>query len=105
MKFFLSFLAVISILISTQNSFAADAVNGKELHDASCVTACHSSRVDGKSDDLYKRPNRRKSLAKLTMQVEFCNQQVLNSEWWPEDVSDVVEYLNTQFYHFAKTSK
>jgi mono/diheme cytochrome c family protein len=105
MKLALSFLASFSLIIISSNSFAADAVHGKELHDTSCITACHSSRVDGASNDLYKRSNRRDSLAKLTMQVEFCNQQILNSEWWPEDVSDVVEYLNTQFYHYKKASK
>ena len=105
MKFALSFLAGFSLIIFSSNTVAADTVHGKELHDASCITACHSAKVDGPANDLYKRANRRKSLAKLTMQVEFCNQQVLDSEWWPEDVSDVVEYLNTQFYHFKKPSK
>ncbi|MBF0380152.1 MAG: cytochrome c [Magnetococcales bacterium] len=105
MKFVLTLLAMFSIIFISTTSVAADAQNGKALHDASCLTSCHSSRVDGPSNDMYKRSNRRKSLAKLTMQVEFCNQQVLNSEWWPEDVSDVVEYLNNEFYHFKKPSK
>ena len=42
------------------------------------------------------------SLEKLRAQVAFCNQQVLGSEWFPEDEADVVTYLNGAFYHFTE---
>ncbi|MBF0359251.1 MAG: hypothetical protein HQL70_11665 [Magnetococcales bacterium] len=100
MKFYLSVFAGISLFFIHGSSYGADAAKGKVLHDNSCLTKCHSSRVDGESNDLYKRPNSLDSLAKLTAQVNFCNQQVLDSEWWPEDEADVVAYLNNQFYKF-----
>jgi hypothetical protein len=93
-------VACFSLSLFSSGAHGADADHGKELHDPSCITGCHSSKVDGASNDLYKRQGRRDSLEKLTAQVNFCNQQVLDSEWWPEDELDVVEYLNSQFYHF-----
>jgi len=79
---------------------AADAVNGKKLHDASCVTECHAKRVNGESNKLYTRDNNKKSLEALKAQVAICNEKVLSSKWFPEDEADVVEYLNKEFYHF-----
>lgn len=96
------FIACLSLIIINANGWAADAKRGKELHDPSCISGCHSAKVDGPSNAIYTRSNRRDSLVKLTAQVNFCNQQVLDSEWWPEDVTDVVEYLNSNFYHFKK---
>ncbi|MBF0453593.1 MAG: cytochrome c [Magnetococcales bacterium] len=93
-------LAFVSITLFSPNLWSADAARGEELHDKSCLTACHSAKAGGVSNDLYKRPNRRNTLAKLTAMVTYCNQQVLDSEWWPEDEADVVAYLNSNFYHF-----
>ena len=81
-------------------SWAKDAARGKDLHDASCITDCHAAKVQGASNALYTRKNSLKTLEKLKSQVSFCNQQVLDSEWWPEDEADVVSYLNNAFYHF-----
>ncbi|MBF0370819.1 MAG: hypothetical protein HQL52_15315 [Magnetococcales bacterium] len=79
----------------------ANPVRGQELHDPSCLTECHARRAGGEANRLYTRKNRKQdSLAKLKAQVSFCNQQVLGSEWWPEDEADVVGYLNKAFYHF-----
>ncbi len=100
MKTTLFVMIGLALSLSFTDVEAGDAKRGKELHDASCLTSCHSSRVDGPSNALYTRKGRRDSLEKLTAQVNFCNQQVLDSEWWPEDVADVVEYLNKEFYHF-----
>ncbi|MBF0184811.1 MAG: cytochrome c [Magnetococcales bacterium] len=80
--------------------FAADAERGRMLHDQSCLSACHASRVQGQPNDIYTRKGRRDSLEKLKAQVAFCNQQVLNTLWWPEDEANVVEYLNRAFYQF-----
>ena len=81
-------------------SGAADAQKGKLLHDPSCMTNCHSSRANGDANGLYTRKKRLTSLEKLKSQVSFCNQQVLNTEWWPEDEANVVKYLNREFYKF-----
>lgn len=81
------------------DSWAADAKNGKQLHDASCLTECHAKRANGDSNKLYTRENRKKTLEALRAQVASCNQMVLSSKWFPDDENDVVEYLNQEFYH------
>ncbi len=96
------FTSLTLLLISATPLWAeGDAARGKELHDPGCLTQCHADKADGAANNLYTRENRRvNSLEKLKTQVSFCNQQVLNSEWWPEDEADVVRYLNESFYHF-----
>jgi len=70
----------------------ADANHGKALQDQSCTT-CHNTSV-------YSRPNKRiKSLAALKGQVSRCTKPA-GAEWSNEDIKDVVEYLNRDFYHF-----
>lgn len=80
-------------------SLAADAKNGKLLHDASCIVQCHAGRSNGESNKIYVREGNKKSLEALKAQVATCNQMVLSSKWFPEDEADVVEYLNQEFYH------
>ncbi len=87
-------------LLSPVTSSAADAKNGKTLHDASCLTQCHASRANGDANKFYSRENRKKTLEALRAQVSACNSNVLNSKWFPDDEADVVEYLNQEFYHF-----
>ncbi|MBF0399882.1 MAG: hypothetical protein HQL90_03870 [Magnetococcales bacterium] len=80
--------------------WSADADKGKALHDPSCMTQCHASKANGDAKGLYTRKGRMDSLEKVKAQVSFCNQQVLNTKWWPEDEADVVAYLNRDFYQF-----
>lgn len=87
-------------LFGIQPVLAADVAHGKMLHEKSCQTSCHADKANGDANGLYQRKGRMDSLEKVRAQVAFCNQQVLKSEWFPEDEADVVEYLNTTFYHF-----
>jgi len=83
-----------SILSLTLSSLMvqADPGEGKILHDQSC-TACHDTSV-------YSRPNKRiKTLAELQGQVSRCTKPA-GAEWSQQEVSNVVKYLNTDFYHF-----
>ncbi|MBF0270543.1 MAG: hypothetical protein HQL98_00515 [Magnetococcales bacterium] len=88
------------LLLGAQSVWAADPVKGKALHDASCTSGCHAAKGKGDPNALYQRPGRKDSLEKLKAQVAFCNQQALQSKWFPEDEADVVAYLNATFYHF-----
>lgn len=89
------------LVLSAGTAGGEDAARGQTLHDASCVTSCHADRVKGAANGLYTRSKRRvNSLAQLRAQVSFCNQQLLQSEWWPEDEADVVTFLNGTFYKF-----
>lgn len=73
-------------------AFAADIENGADLHFTNC-TGCHDESV-------YTRADRRvQSLDKLRAQVRFCKNS-LELAWFDEDVEDVVEYLNENYYHF-----
>ncbi|MEO5363040.1 MAG: hypothetical protein H7838_05390 [Magnetococcus sp. DMHC-8] len=80
--------------------WAADAVKGQQLHDPACMTDCHARRANGNANAIYTRKGHLESLEKLKSQVSFCNQQVLNTRWWPEDEADVVAYLQREFYKF-----
>ncbi len=72
----------------------ADVAHGKALVEKSC-TACHTSTV-------YSRSDRRiKNLIGLQRQVSGCTRPAKVS-WNKQDITDVVEYLNKEFYHFKK---
>lgn len=71
---------------------AADPERGKKLHGTYC-TNCHTASV-------YTRPDRRiDSLEALNRQVQRC-ETALGVKWPAEDVADVVQYLNDNYYKF-----
>ncbi len=71
---------------------AADIERGQKLHNTYC-TNCHTPSV-------YTRPNRRiDSLEALNRQVQRC-ETALGVKWPAEDVTDVVQYLNDNYYKF-----
>lgn len=73
-------------------SLQADSGEGKILHDQSCMK-CHDTSV-------YSRTDKRiKSLDTLQAQVSRCTKPA-GAEWSKEEVSSVVNYLNTEFYHY-----
>ncbi len=71
---------------------AADIENGKTLHNKNCVR-CHQPA-------LYLKEDRKvKNLKHLRSQVQFC--EVSNDlSWFDEEVDDVTEYLNVNYYFF-----
>lgn len=97
-------MAILSVaaFCATSALWAADADKGKLLHDPNCMTSCHAAKANGQPNALYTRQGHLASLEKLKSQVSFCNQQVLNTQWWPEDEANVVEYLNREFYKFKQ---
>jgi hypothetical protein len=71
---------------------AADIENGEDLHFENC-TGCHDETV-------YTRENRNvQSLERLGRQVRFCKDS-LELTWFDEDVDDVIEFLNRNYYRF-----
>jgi cytochrome c5 len=69
-----------------------DAVAGKRLYDASC-TSCHDASV-------FTRENRHvKSLDALRSQVQTCG-HMAKQDFSPQQLRDLVKYLNDQFYRF-----
>jgi hypothetical protein len=89
-----SILILITTGLATLNSssFAIDVNHGKSLQQDNCMS-CHD-------DSIYTREERRvTTLDALRQQVQRC-ETTLNLTWFPEDVDDVIEYLNTSFYKF-----
>lgn len=80
------------VCLSGTTVYAADVEHGQKLHSTYCMN-CHTSSV-------YTRPNRRiDSLEALNRQVQRC-ETALGVKWPAEDVADVVQYLNDNFYKF-----
>lgn len=84
--------SILVLLFATKAASAADIENGDDLHFEHC-TGCHDEGV-------YTRSNRNlQSLERLGLQVRFCKNS-LELVWFDEDVDDVVEFLNLNYYHF-----
>lgn len=97
----LPYFNLIAIFVISSTSVSADVKNGKELHDSNC-TSCHISMQGGDGSGIYLRENKRiESHPALIKQVKRCRDS-LGVPWPEEHVADVVEYLNTSFYKFAK---
>ena len=97
----LSYFKLIAIFVVSSATVSADVKNGKELHDSNC-TSCHISMQGGDGSGIYLRENKRiESHPALIKQVKRCRDS-LGVPWPEEHVADVVEYLNTSFYKFAK---
>ena len=76
---------------------AGDAVNGKILHEAKCF-GCHDTRQ-------YTRKNRIvHTFDDLQARVEFCDAST-NAGFSFDELDDVVEYLNNDFYKFKKVDQ
>lgn len=86
-------LAGLGLLVSMALGDAtADVSNGKALHENHCVR-CHDSTV-------YTRPDRRvDDLPALEAQVRRCD-SALGTTWFDDEIADVVEYLNAEYYKF-----
>ncbi|MDX2504497.1 MAG: cytochrome c [Gammaproteobacteria bacterium] len=84
-------------LISQANAQAANPAHGKDLHDANCMS-CHTSLMGGNPNQIYTRSDRKvNTLEGLRSQVTRCNSTV-GVAWEQDNIQDVVEYLNSNFY-------
>lgn len=87
------------VMLPAYADTAADAAQGKKLHDAKC-TGCHAQMRGGDGSSMYTREDRKvHSLAALAGQVEGCNHQI-QSGFSPEEIKLVIRYLNQTFYKF-----
>jgi mono/diheme cytochrome c family protein len=93
-----SLVMMTSLLCVSQTTLAANPAHGKDLHNANCQS-CHTSLMGDKPDSIYTRSDRRvNSVEGLRSQVTRCKTSV--GVAWPDDqIDDVVEYLNNNFYH------
>ncbi len=70
---------------------------GKQLHNQNCLR-CHGTK-------LYTRRHRRiRTYAGLLTHVQRCATN-LNKQWWEDEVADVADYLDAEFYFFGVPKK
>lgn len=91
---FVLFMALFSLPPVLAAERTPDVAHGKELVSQKCM-GCHDNHQ-------YTRPNRIiHTYYDLHARVEFCD-TASKANFTPEDINDVVEYLNTAFYKFKK---
>lgn len=72
-----------------------DPLNGQKLFEQSSCLDCHGSEV-------FTRDDRKVTdFGGLEAQVRRCDAN-LSTNWFDDQIMDVVEYLNTNFYQFEK---
>ena len=71
-----------------------DVTHGKALHDKKCMS-CHDNRQYTRSGRIIH------TFEDLRARVEFCD-SAANAGFSSDDLGDVVEYLNVNFYKFRK---
>ncbi len=83
----------IGAVLAGGHAYAFDPANGGELVQQNCVE-CHGTEV-------YTREERRvTSRPGLTKQVRRC-ELALGLNWFDDEVEDVAEYLNRNYYKFG----
>lgn len=99
----------ISLILLANTSFAnepallskADAIAGKKLVDAHCIS-CHASSFGGDGSSIYTREFHKVASPKgLVAQVRNCN-TMIGLQWFEEDELNVAKYLNNTYYKFSE---
>ncbi|MEE9304377.1 MAG: hypothetical protein V3U84_11420 [Thiotrichaceae bacterium] len=86
--------ALLTTLVLSSTAFAeGNATNGKTLFDKSQCQKCHGTEVFTREDHKVK------DVKGLEKQVRLCDSQ-LSVNWFDDEISDVVTYLNEAFYKF-----
>lgn len=85
-------LLVVSLLLGSAVTTAADIENGKQLHDENCLR-CHKPVVYTREDRMVN------SYEELHERVRQC-EIMAEMAWFDEEIDDVVAYLNDAFYQF-----
>ena len=93
-------IAVLIALCTAAPTYAAtgayvpDVNRGQKLYERSCQT-CHTPSI-------HSRPDRRIPLTRDEMRGLVDHfRRTASLGWTPEEIEDVVEYLNRTHYHFA----
>jgi mono/diheme cytochrome c family protein len=91
---FIQAAGLLSLFIAATGQ-ASEPAKGKALVEGNCVR-CHGPEV-------YTRSDRRiTNLPGLHKQVRRC-EQMLGLTWFDDEIDEVANYLNQQYYKFDKT--
>lgn len=88
-------LCTAGLVLSISSAYAAapDPVNGQRLFEQSRCVSCHTA-------ESFTSPTRKvKSYAALESQVRRCDAN-LSTNWFDDQILDVVSYLNKMYYKF-----
>lgn len=90
----------LSFFVCSSAIASPDAENGKTIDQHKCY-ACHARKSGfGNGEMIYTRSDGKvKSFSNLKRMVAMCNTE-LRLDLFPEDESDVVDFLNQYFYKF-----
>lgn len=83
---------LLTLFIAVTGQACADIAKGEALVKENCMR-CHGPEVYTRSDRLIT------SLPGLHKQVRRC-EQMLGITWFDDEIDNVAEYLNQQYYHF-----
>ena len=87
------------VVFFTSSIVVANTEAGRKLHQENCVS-CHAAMTGGDGTVLYTRTDRRvNSSDGLQKQIHRC-QSSLELNWSAQQLQDVHQYLNTNFYNF-----
>ncbi len=90
-----SLLLAQSLLAPAALAKEPDPANGQKLFAASQCMSCHGT-------DVFTRPDRKiTSLPALESKVRSCDAG-LSTNWFDDEILDVVAYLNQTYYKFPK---
>ncbi|HPY39307.1 MAG TPA: hypothetical protein PLM98_02220 [Thiolinea sp.] len=85
------------VLSMSAHASAPDPANGERLFKQSRCLSCHTTEV-------FTSPTRKvKSYAALESQVRRCDAN-LSTNWFDDQILDVVSYLNQMYYKFPTTT-
>lgn len=89
--------ALLGLLSAATFPASADIERGRTLHQTHCIS-CHAAQYGSDGTEIYTRANRRvNSLDGLRKQIRRCETN-LGLTWFDEQIDDVTEYLNAQYY-------
>jgi hypothetical protein len=80
-------------LLYAPASYGADASRGRALYENHCQT-CHTSKIHARANKLPLNKH------ELRLIIDDWRRQI-NLPWTPEEVDDVLEYLNVTRYHYS----
>ena len=81
------------VLSMSTHAAAPDPINGKRLFEQSRCMSCHTA-------ESFTSPTRKvKNYAALDSQVRRCDAN-LSTNWFDDQILDVVSYLNQMYYKF-----
>jgi len=93
------FVIAYTIFIVNSTQAAVDLKNGKIQHDKSC-TSCHVAKYGKDGSKVYTRENRVvKNHSMLVQRVKACDINT-NAGFHDDEVTNVIEYLNSSYYKF-----